>query len=42
LQENSLKGKAVFIFPKEFYKAAHYTFEITTLGKTIKTELVKL
>lgn len=37
LQEDSSKGIANFTFPKEFYTAKSYRYEISTLGVTKKT-----
>lgn len=37
LQEDSSKGMAKFTFPKDFYHAKTYRFEISTLGVTQKT-----
>lgn len=37
LQEDSSKGIAKFTFPKDFYAAKTYRFEISTLGVTQKT-----
>ena len=35
--EDSNRGKATFYLSPEFYKEKKYSFEIETLGKTIKT-----
>jgi hypothetical protein len=38
LQEDSSKGKATFNISYDYYKEKNYSFEISTLGKTLKTE----
>lgn len=38
LSENSNRGIAEFYLSPDFYKEKNYSFEIETLGKTIKTE----
>lgn len=41
LQEDTSKGIATFTISSEFYKENSYQFEITTLGITQKTEIIK-
>lgn len=40
LQEDSSKGMAKFLFPKEYYSKNTYRFEITSLGITQKTQTI--
>ncbi|WP_445711577.1 hypothetical protein [Flavobacterium sp.] len=41
LQEDTSKGIAAFTISSEFYKENSYQFEITTLGITQKTQIIK-
>ncbi|MET3046242.1 hypothetical protein [Flavobacterium covae] len=40
IKENTFKGIAHFNFPEEEFKASEYSFEISVLGKTIKTQKI--